>query len=103
MKQLKLAVAALVIAAGSLGAFAFTKAEKEVKKATQPFHYVGTTTNEGDFANINNWVEGPSEAPCDEADAKPCEHNAIDLSDLQSQLSGKNNAAVLGMVDHTRS
>lgn len=102
MKQLKLAVAALVIAAGSLGAFAFTKAEKEVKKATQTFHYVGNSTSPGAFANINNWEEGPSDLTCSESDVKPCQHDAIDRADLQSQLSGKTNPQVIAMVDHTR-
>jgi len=102
MKKLRIAVAALVIAAGSFATFAFTNANTGETKA-QNFRYVGNDTSPGAFADINNWEPGSSTDPtCGLDDKKPCQHSAIDETDLAAQLSGLSNTAVLNMVDITR-
>lgn len=68
MKNLKMAVAALVIAAGSLGAFAFTKAnDNEVaKKELQTYYYVNDGS--GMYRQVNDLSTGSCPIP----DPNPC-------------------------------
>lgn len=65
---MKMAVAALVIAAGSIGAFAFTKAEKEVKKAPVTY-YVTAQPNATHYAVQ---LTEPNNSQCDLGDDIPC-------------------------------
>lgn len=68
MKNLKMAVAALVIAAGSIGAFAFTKAnDNEVSKKELQTYYYGNN-GDGSYRQLSN----PSGGSCTTPNANPC-------------------------------
>jgi len=69
MKNIKIAVAALVIAAGSIGAFAFTKAEKEVKKAPVTYYVTGQI----DPNHYTVQLAPPDDSQCGLGSVKPCE------------------------------
>ncbi|SHM58784.1 hypothetical protein [Chryseobacterium polytrichastri] len=53
MKTLKIAVAALIIAGGTLGAFAFTKAEKSDKKVLNTYYPVKTAGSSFTWQQLN--------------------------------------------------
>lgn len=69
MKNIKIAVAALVIAAGSIGAFAFTKAEKEVKKAPVTYYVTGNA----DATHYSVELTEPTNSRCDQGSVRPCQ------------------------------
>lgn len=63
-------VAALVIAAGSLGAFAFTKAEKDVKKAPVTYWVTGEA---GANYVVSTTPPSPANNRCGQGAEEPCQ------------------------------
>lgn len=66
MKTLKIAVAALVIAGGTFGAFAFTKAEKSDNKVLNTYYPIktGASTFHWEIVNPNDYNCDTGGAAC---------------------------------------
>lgn len=70
MKQIKIAVASMIIAAGAYGAYAFSNASTEVKKAEVKYWVTGESATE---YTVQTMEPEPSKNKCDLGSAKPCE------------------------------
>lgn len=84
MKTIKTAVAALLIAGGTIAAFAFTKAEKSANLANKSFLHnyfvTGSTTIDG----IAYYTVTEDDPGCPNSGAKPCE-----VISSQPEVSGR--------------
>lgn len=74
---------------------------EEVNETT--WHFIGTSSSEGEFADSENWEEGASSSCSTEGD-KPCEISvaASSKSELSSYLSGMTNEQVLEINEFSR-
>ncbi|KMQ65272.1 hypothetical protein ACM39_16445 [Chryseobacterium sp. FH2] len=68
----------------------------EKKVADKQFYYNSTSTAEGAFQNVSNWVEGTSPS-CLISGNRPCSMTVPDGSDLGDVISGLTNDQVLAI------